>query len=268
MLALVKGANALYTLIDKPPYIPNLATLISDSRLHRQDITLENLKRCKNDSLLVSAWSPLDVKSMHNQSASLATECYKKICNMVVTPTATGQLPVGRYEADCVQLRFGRTSAFDGRHAPICSNHETKTCAVPTLPIDPSVTMSSLDGMAQTYLSSTEEDYFQKTGNAPIGPCLMCIRRDITNMVYIAFGAQTPQSSVNAMTITPPFTNEWNRPGGYREDSMLLSPHLKSAIVKFSAPTCIVYHVDTHTMGVDQSMLMWTPASEQRQCLN
>ena len=193
---------------------------------------VSTLGKIRTASATVCPWSPLSVPDIERMcDHRLMEECYNAV-HMADMGGAPGELPLCSYTHDVSQLMFARTSKT-GVPAPVCCNSVSHGCCVDSLPCPNVETLKSLYAKAQVFLTPEQEMTFQATGQAPEGPCLMCIRRDVSKMVYQLQGAHSPESLVHRPKIVLPFTNQHGCHGGYRTDAILQTPLVTGLIVRF-----------------------------------
>lgn len=272
--------------------VPRLSTVIGDVvqslavsvNVLDAAATDRAIAQFRNEDLIVTPWTPIAGVDIGRPLGNrIMAECLHNVPSAKyaneVSAVIEGDLPISSYEHDCAQLMFGRTSRATGKLAPRCQHNETVSCCADQLPFASSASGAGSGALGcQVYLSPAEEEVFQMTGEARPGPCLMCIRRDISILAYQYSGIATPQTVVEGAKIVPPFTNLVNIHNGYVSagssftiraadargfryhiEAIISSPLIVGNVVGMDGNCHVSYNPETKRWGVNQHHLMWTP---------
>lgn len=268
---LVRDARELLSIVpvSDVAWLPRLSDLVVDAlktasvgvNVRNVEATDRAIARFDNPRLTVRSWTPISCTDLvRSLGHSVMKECLHAVPSAKYATDISileGDLPISSYEHDSSMLLFGRRSAKTGELAPLCQYATTDSCSVDQLPFAGSGDEASRG--CQVYLTPDEEKVFQATGKVSPGPCLMCIRRELTTLAYQYSGSVTPQKITEGPKIVPPFTNVINIHNGYRQDAIIDTPLIVGCVVRMDGTCHVAYNPEIKRWGVDQRHLMWIP---------
>jgi hypothetical protein len=129
-----------------------------------------------------------------------------------------GGVPLTTVEHDNEQLKWGRTSRkFPDRKVPVCINGKEGESGSIYMPCVVYGMLPGNQGALQTWMTPSQQHLFDDTGEVPpAGPCLLCIRAGLQELV-LAYGNEiNPMRLTTRKLVVPPFSILIDQPGGYR----------------------------------------------------
>ena len=177
-----------------------------------------------------------------------------------VGPGVKGGAPLTTVEHDNMQLMWNRYSRCrPDVKVPLCINATDDESSVHMSCFGKS--LRGAPGGLHMWLSPSQQMVFDETGDLPNrGPCLLCIRAELQQLVLAYGGDVNPMRTATRPLVVPPFSILVDQPGGYRSECCI-SP-ADSQVVTASFPrNSGVYAVRCNERGdqwyVDQQSMVY-----------
>lgn len=171
-------------------------------------------------------------------------------------------IPMSPVEHDNEQLRIGRVSAKTKEPLPLCTYG--KYCSA--LNIQGNTTP------LHVYVTPAQAMDVDTKGTLFTGPCLLCIRKNIT-MVAIAYNSKCMRAGAhNRITVQTPFYNLCEASGGYNRDDMIFpneliflsGPVAKYALDKLEFVPTKVSELGVEEGFINQGSMVWQNAASKQ----